>query len=100
MRLAVDAIKVEEADFPSELSVRTAGDNWQLVPVGVPVQLHDNEIVPINEFSGLTLTVKLAEFPAANVALPGLVLRSKSGTPFTTCVRGFEVRGLKWTSPL
>src|SRR5271165_5843456 len=83
-REAVDAIKVEAADFPSELSVRVAGDSWQLAPIGVPAQLHDSEIVPVNEFSGLTLTVKSAEFPAANVAPPGLILRPKSGTPSTT----------------
>jgi len=83
-REAVRAIKVKAADFPSELSVRVAGDSWQLAPVGVPAQLHDSEIVPVNEFSGLTLTVKSAEFPAANVAPPGLILRPKSGTPSTT----------------
>ena len=97
---AVDATRVEAADIPSELSVTVAEDSWQLAPVGVPTQLHDSEIVPTNEFSGLALTVKLAEFPAATVALPGLILRSKSGTALTTCVRGFEARGLKWASPL
>jgi hypothetical protein len=97
---AVDAAKVEAADFPSELTVRLAGVSWQLVPLGVPAQLHDSEMVPIKEFSGSTLTVKLAELPAASVEPPGLMLKLKSGTPSTTCVRGFEVRGLNLLSPL
>lgn len=40
-----------------------AGLNEQLIPVASP--LHDNATLPLNLFSADTMTVEVAEFPAA-----------------------------------
>jgi hypothetical protein len=97
---AVYTVKVEAPAFPSELIVSVPGDSWQLVPLGVFVQLHDSVTIPVNSFCGAILTVKLAEFPADMVVPAGLIVIAKSGSPSITCVRGDDVRGLKWASPL